>query len=90
MKSEEAIRRLIQDKLTNGDLPVDACAKVLGGVSNGETCDGCGDGVAGTELVMECIGDHYPRAFLFHVLCFYIWDAARRSLGTEPGACGRA
>jgi hypothetical protein len=88
MKSEEEIRRLIQQKLSTGELPSDECTKVLGGTSNGEICDACGEAVAPNQLVMECIGDHYPKAVQFHVLCFYLWDAARREFG-EPGNCAR-
>jgi hypothetical protein len=86
MKSEDTIRRLILDKLDSGELPSDECSKVLGGTSNGEICDACGEAVAPSQLVMECIGDHYPRAVQFHVLCFYLWDAARRERG-GPTAC---
>jgi hypothetical protein len=86
MKSEATIRGLIQDKLASGQLPSDDCSKVLGGTSNGETCDACDEPVGPSQLVMECIGDHYPKAVQFHVLCFYLWDAARRERG-GPTAC---
>ena len=43
MKSEDAIRGLIQDKLSRGELPSDDCSKVLGGSSSGEMCDACGE-----------------------------------------------
>jgi hypothetical protein len=89
MKPEELIRQLVQAKLSSGELPRDDCSKVMGGTSHGEICDACGDAVAATQLVMECIGDHYPRAIQFHVLCFYLWDAARRALGAEPENCAR-
>lgn len=87
MKSEDVIRGLIQDKLSRGELPSDDCSKVLGGSSNGETCDACDEQVISPQLLMECIGDHYPRAILFHVFCFYVWDAARRARGARPGSC---
>jgi hypothetical protein len=87
MKSDDVIRELIQDKLSRGELAGDECSKVLGGSANGEICDACGDRVVPPQLVMECIGDHYPRAIVFHVLCFYLWDAARRARGAGPGSC---
>ena len=82
MKSEESLRILIRNKLASGVLPGHDCTKVFGGVSNGETCDGCGEIVTTTQLVMDCIGEHYPKTLQFHVRCFYIWDSER---GT-PGA----
>ena len=87
MKSEDAIRGLIQDKLSQGELPSDDCSKVLGGSSSGEMCDACGEQIIPPQLVLECVGDHYPRAIVFHVLCFYVWDAARRARGAGPGPC---
>ena len=87
MKSEDAIRGLIQDKLSRGELPSDDCSKVLGGSSSGEMCDACGEQIIPPQLVLECVGDHYPRAIVFHVLCFYVWDAARRARGAGPGPC---
>ena len=79
MASEESLRLLIQNKLASGVLPGHDCTKVFGGVSNGETCDGCGVPVAKTQMVMECIGEHYPKVLQFHVRCFYIWDSERRT-----------
>ncbi|PYN41274.1 MAG: hypothetical protein DME00_32265 [Candidatus Rokuibacteriota bacterium] len=89
MKSEESLRTLIQGKLVSGVLPGQDCAKVLGGPSNGETCDACRDTVEKNQLVMECVGEHYPKTLQFHVRCFYIWDSERRTLGDEP-ACPSA
>jgi hypothetical protein len=86
MKSEESLRILIREKLASGLLPGHDCTKVLGGLSNGEICDACRETVAKTQLVMECIGDHYPKALQFHVRCFYIWDSERGTPGAEP-AC---
>jgi hypothetical protein len=61
MVSDESLRLLIRGKLANGVLPGQDCTKVFGGVSNGETCDGCGEIIGKTELVMDCIGEHYPK-----------------------------
>jgi hypothetical protein len=84
MTSEESLRLLIREKLTSGVLPGHDCTKVFGGVSNGETCDGCGEVIAKRQLVMDCIGDHYPKTLQFHVRCFYIWDSERAALGGGP------
>jgi hypothetical protein len=89
MASEESLRLLIRDKLASGVLPGHDCTKVFGGASNGETCDGCGEIVAKAQLVMECIGEHYPKALQFPVQCFYIWDSERGASGAE-GSCPTA
>ena len=57
--------------------------RVFGGPSTGETCDGCGEVIAKTQLMMDCIGEHYPKTLQFHVRCFYVWDSERRT-GDEP------
>jgi len=53
------------------------------------SCDACGVAIAKNQLVMECVGEHYPKTLQFHVRCFYIWDSERRTLGDEP-ACPSA
>ena len=83
---EEPLRILIREKLARGLLPREDCSKVFGGPANGETCVACSDTVAKTQLVMEYVGEHYPRALQFHVVCFYIWDSERRTPGYEPRA----
>jgi hypothetical protein len=83
MQSEESLRALIRERLASGVLPGGDCTKVFGGPSNGETCDGCGERVPKNNLVMECIGPHFPKALQFHVRCFYIWDSER---GTQACA----
>lgn len=83
MTSEESLRSLIREKLQSGILSGDDCTKVFGGVANGETCDACSEAIAKNQLVMECIGEHYPKTPQFHVRCFYIWDPQRR-IGDEP------
>lgn len=83
MASEESLRLLIRSELASGELPGHDCTKVFGGVSNGEICDACHEAVAKGQLVMECIGEHYPKTLQFHVRCFYIWDSERRT-GDEP------
>jgi hypothetical protein len=83
MVSDESLRLLIRGKLAGGVLPGHDCAKVFGGVSNGETCDGCDEVIGKAQSVMDCIGEHYPKTLQFHVRCFYIWDSERRT-GDEP------
>ena len=79
----EPLRPLIRAKLASDILPGHECTKIFGGVSNGETCDACDETVAQGQLVMECVGEHYPKTLQFHVRCFYIWDSERRT-GDEP------
>jgi hypothetical protein len=86
MAPEESLRILIREKLTSGVVPGHECTKIFGGPSNGETCDGCGEVIAKTQLMMDCVGEHYPKTLQFHVRCFYIWDSERRALGDE-GSC---
>ena len=85
MVTDESLRLLIRGKLASGVLPGHECTKVFGGPSNGETCDGCGEVIANAQLMMDCIGEHYPKTLQFHVRCFYIWDSERRATGDEPG-----
>ena len=86
MAPEESLRILIREKLASGVVPGHECTKIFGGPSNGETCDGCGEVIAKTQLMMDCVGEHYPKTLQFHVRCFYIWDSERRALG-EEGSC---
>jgi hypothetical protein len=83
MTSGESLRSLIREKLQSVSLPGDDCTKVFGGVANGEICDACSEAIAKNQLLMECIGEHYPKTLQFHARCFYIWDSER---GTQ-GAC---
>ena len=74
MKSEDVIRGLIQDKLSRGELPGDDCSKVLGGTSNGEICDACGDPIVSPQLVMEGYRNFgFEEAFLCSVLAI-LWQ----------------
>jgi len=83
MRSEQSLRTLILQKLRSGLLPGQECTKVFGGASNGELCHACDEAIATNQLVMDCIGEHYPKTLQFHVRCFYIWDSERRT-GDEP------
>ena len=79
-----AIRALIRDKLQDGRLPGGSTPRVFGRPGNWKKCDACGETVAKNQLVMDCIGEHYPKTLQFHVRCFYIWDSERRMSGDEP------
>ena len=47
------LRILIRDKLADGRLPHDHIPRMWGGPGNGETCDGCGETVTKTQMLME-------------------------------------
>jgi hypothetical protein len=70
MTSGESLRSLIREKLQSVSLPGDDCTKVFGGVANGEICDACSEAIAKNQLLlMECIGEHYPKTLQFHARC---------------------
>jgi hypothetical protein len=48
-----ALTLLIQAKLTDGRLPHNHIPRMWGGPGNGETCDGCGETVSKSQMVME-------------------------------------
>ena len=74
----QLLRLMIQERLADGRLrlPHARIPRVWGGPGNGETCDGCGEIVAKTQMVMEGI-DTRGCGVQFHVACFYVWDAER-------------
>jgi hypothetical protein len=60
-----------------------------GGPGNGETCDGCGETVSKSQMVMEGLSvtdaAHADGIGVqFHVECFQVWDAERQVLGHDP------
>ena len=77
---QPTLRLMIHDKLADGRLPHNYIPRVGGGLGNGETCDGCGELVTKTQVVMEGLSGK-DRDVQFHVACFYVWDATRRVLG---------
>jgi hypothetical protein len=77
------LRLMIQDKVADGRLPHHYIPRVGGGLGNGETCDGCGETVTKTQVVMEGLSGK-DRGVQFHTACFYIWDATRQVLGYKP------
>jgi hypothetical protein len=78
------LRLMIQDKVADGRLPHNYIPRVGGRLGNGETCDGCGETVTKTQVVMEGLSGRAGRGVKFHVACFYVWDATRRVLGFKP------
>ena len=47
------LRLLIRAKLADGRLPQDHIPRMWGGPGSGETCDGCGEIVTKTQMLME-------------------------------------
>ena len=77
---QPTLRLMIHDKLADGRLPHNHIPRMWGGPGNGEICDGCGETVRKTQVVMEGLSGK-DRDVQFHVACFYVWDATRRVLG---------
>jgi hypothetical protein len=86
----ESLRILIRSKLEQGLLPYNHIPRIWGAPGAGETCDGCDLVIEPPEMVMEGItltdggtaalrGGDRRRPLQLHVLCFYVWDEARRS-----------
>jgi hypothetical protein len=79
-----AVRRLIEQKLTDGRLPHNSIPRVWGGAGAGETCDACEEIVTKTQFVMEGVSTSVDkRAVQFHVACFQLWDEVRVVPGRE-------
>ena len=75
----DTLRRLVNEKLTDGRLPLNSIPRVWGGPGNGETCDVCETPVTHLEFIMEGISlapDKKPLQM--HVGCFHLWDDERR------------
>lgn len=81
------LRLLIQAKLADGRLPRDHIPQMWGGPGNGETCDGCGEIVTKTQMVLEGLSAK-ECGVQFHVACFQVWDMERRVPGYEPSGPG--
>ena len=76
-----AVRHLIRDKLNDGRLPYDSMPRFWGGAGADERCDACDEAISKEELVMEGIAStpSNKKPIQFHVVCFQLWDAARRA-----------
>ena len=84
-----ALTLQIQAKLADGRLPHNHIPRMWGGPGNGETCDGCGETVNKSQMVMEGLSvtdaAHADGIGVqFHVECFQVWDAERQVLGHDP------
>jgi hypothetical protein len=77
------LRLMIREKLADGRLPHDSIPRMWGAPGNGEICDGCGEIVTKTQMVMEGLSTK-DRGVQFHVTCFHVWDVERQVLGHEP------
>ena len=84
-----SLRSLIRAKLEQGLLPYNSIPRIWGAAGSGETCDGCDLIIEPPDLVMEGIALNDGGKSLYaldsrkplqlHVLCFYLWDEARRT-----------
>jgi hypothetical protein len=72
------LRLMIREKLPDGRLPHDSIPRMWGGPGNGETCDGCGEIVTKTQMVMEGLSSK-DLGVQFHVACFYVTSSAKSS-----------
>jgi hypothetical protein len=77
------LRLVIHGRLVDGRLPQDRIPRTGAGSGNGETCDGCGEIVTQTQMIMEATGSG-GTAVQFHVACLYVWEVERRVLAREP------
>jgi hypothetical protein len=76
----DAIRTLIRQKLNDGGLPYDSMPRFWGGPGDGEKCDACDTLIRKDQLVLEGIASKISdkKPVQFHVICFQLWDHARR------------
>jgi hypothetical protein len=77
---QEALRRLIRRKLSDGRLPHDRLKRIWSSASDGETCDACDTVFAKDQLLMEGVTlDRVRRPLQLHVRCLQMWDHERRA-----------
>lgn len=86
---QESLRLLIRAKLGQGLLPYNSIPRVWGAPASGETCDACDLVIEAPSMVIEGItlsdGNNPSHAYdrrrplQLHVMCFYLWDAERRT-----------
>lgn len=76
----DAIRALIRQRLDDGRLPSDSMPRFWSGPGEGKLCDACDLPVNNGQLVMEGIASKLSdkKPVQFHVICFQLWDHARR------------
>lgn len=79
---DQALRLLIQSKLSDGRLPHNSIPRIWGGSGNGETCDACEETISKNQFVMEGVGTEGGGVQL-HVKCFYMWETERVPPGHE-------
>ena len=79
---EEALRRLIRDKLQNGRLPHAEVQRIWSSPSDGETCDACDTVLAKDQVLMEGVTLDLGRTHILqlHVGCFQMWEHERRAV----------
>ena len=69
---------LIRGKLAQGGLPYDRGGTTEGGPGRGGRCDGCGQPLRWTQLVIGIPRDGEPPLRL-HADCSLLWDKIRRT-----------
>jgi hypothetical protein len=77
------LRLLIQEKLTDGRLPLDPFPSIRSRQGTGEICDGCEGTVTRTQMLMEILDVRGCRVQV-HVACYYLWVVERQAYGREP------
>jgi hypothetical protein len=79
----DALRSLIQQKLTDGRLPHDSIPRIWGGAADGDMCDACDEAIPGGQYVIEgvSVAGVGKRALQLHVRCFYLRDEERFAPG---------
>jgi len=78
----QALLLLIRQKLQDGRLPRKSMTSARSYPSDGESCHACDTLIAKDQLVKEVAlasGRGARGAFLFHVVCFQLWDVERRA-----------
>jgi hypothetical protein len=80
----DVLRHTIRHKIEDGRLPRDRFSSVWGGPSAGETCDACDAVLATEQVVIEGTGLALGPV-RFHVQCFQLWDAERRTSHAPAG-----
>jgi len=91
-----AIRTLIRAKLKDGRLPRNGTPRFWGGPADGELCSACDQTITKQQLVMEGIASTLSdrpkdkKPIQFHVTCFQMWDAERRTAAGVAPPCSES
>jgi hypothetical protein len=80
---QDTLRRLIRNKLADGNLPSGELGAVSQTYGSGEACDACAKHVSPSDVLYRVYGAGYRR-FHFHHACFSIWRAERALTLASP------